>query len=226
MENSSNSGNQSRFLIAAVLCMLVLFAWSYFFAPKPKPADNSNTATQANTNAPTPAPQATPAPQPVPESIAVTPDTIPNRTITIKTPVYEVTLDSKGAVATSWILLRNKVGNEELPIYADGSTPANEKPLQLISPEALSRTPREVPFRLSTDDQAVNNLVNDRNYTVSEAGDTIQLAPGQEKQIDFKLTDASGVEVTKSFVFRAESYLADLKVNLTKSGSLFRTPNC
>jgi YidC/Oxa1 family membrane protein insertase len=218
MENSSNSGNQSRFLIAAVLCMLVLFAWSYFFAPKPKPADNSNTATQANTNAPTPDPQATPAPQPVPESIAVTPDTTPNRTITIKTPVYEVTLDSKGAVATSWILLKNKVAEVESPIYADGSTPANEKPLQLISPEALSRTPREVPFRLSTDDQAVNNLVNDRNYTVSEAGDTIQLAPGQEKQIDFKLTDASGVEVTKSFVFRAESYLADLKVNLTKSG--------
>ena len=93
--------------------MAVLFGWSYFFAPKPKPADNTNTATQANTNAPTPVPQATPAPQPVPESVAVTPDTTANRTITIKTPVYEVTLDSKGAVATSWILLKNKVADVE-----------------------------------------------------------------------------------------------------------------
>src|SRR5215510_3268694 len=180
MESSNNQGNQSRFLIAAVLCMLVLFGWSYFFAPKPKPADNSNTVAQANTNAATPVPQATPAPQPVPENVATTPDTTPNRTITIKTPVYEVTLDSKGAVATSWILLKNKVLDQQWPIFADGSTPANERPLQLISPEALSRTPREVPFRLSTDDQSVNSIVNDRNYSISEAGDTVQLASGEE----------------------------------------------
>ncbi|MEP6849386.1 MAG: YidC/Oxa1 family insertase periplasmic-domain containing protein, partial [Acidobacteriota bacterium] len=38
------------------------------------------------------------------------------------------------------------------------------------------------------------------------------------KQIDFTLTDASGVEVKKSFVFRADSYLADIKVSLSKGG--------
>jgi YidC/Oxa1 family membrane protein insertase len=221
MENSSNSGNsQYRFLIAAALSMVVLFGWSYFFAPKPKPVDNTN-AVQANTNTTAPVQQASPAPQiqqPQPETVATAPDTTPNRTITIKAPLYEVTFDSKGALATSWVLLRNKSPKEERPLYADGSTEAEKKPLQLISAEALAKSPREIPFRLSTDDVNLNNLVNDRNYTVSETGDTIQLTDGEEKQIDFKLTDASGVEVTKSFVFRADNYIADLKVNLTKGG--------
>lgn len=221
MENSNNSGNQSRFLIAAVLSMAVLFGWSYFLAPKPKPADNSNTAAQTNTNVAVASPQTTPVPQfqqPQPQSVATTPDNTPNRTLTIKSPLYEVTLDSKGALATSWILLQNKSPKEERPLYADGSTAQNEKPLQLISPQGLEKNPREVPFRLSTDDLGVNDLINERNYTISESGDVITLGEGQEKQVDFKLTDASGVEVTKSFVFRADSYLTDLKVNLSKGG--------
>ena len=200
--------------------MAVLFGWSYFLAPKPKPADNANTA-PSNTNTAAATPQATPAPlvqPPKPETAATTPDNTPNRTITIKTPLYEVTLDSKGALATSWILLQNKSPKEERPLYADGSTAENKKPLQLISPQGLAQNPREIPFRLSTDDQNINSLVNERNYTISEAGDTVQLADGQEKQIDFKLTDASGVEVTKSFLFRANNYVADLKISLSKGG--------
>ena len=81
MENSGNSSNQSRFLIAAVLSMAVLFGWQYFYAPK-KPADNTNTAANTNTAQPTPA-QPTPAapvpqPQQQPETAATTPDTTPN----------------------------------------------------------------------------------------------------------------------------------------------------
>lgn len=197
--------------------MAVLFGWSYFLAPRPKPADNSNTA-QANTNTVAATPQPTPTPQPQAEPAARTPDNSPHRSITIKAPLYEVTLDSKGAVATSWVLLQNKSPKEERPLYADGSTSLNQKPLQLISPDALARTPSEVPFRLSTDDQELNGLINDRNYTISEGSDTVQLAEGQEKQIDFKLTDPSGIAVTKSFTFRADNYLADLKIDLTKDG--------
>lgn len=219
MENSGNQ-SQSRFLIAAVLSMVVLFGWSYFFAPKPPTGDaNTNSNTAANSNAaastPTPAPVAqTPAATPA----AATPDTTPNRKITIKSPLYEVTLDSKGALATSWIILKNDSPKSQFPVYADGSTDSDKKPMQLISAEALARSPQEVPFRLSTDDAAVNELVNGRNYTISAAEDTISLAQGQEKQIEFALTDASGVEVKKTFVFRADSYIADLGVSLKKGG--------
>ncbi|MBP6002207.1 MAG: membrane protein insertase YidC [Pyrinomonadaceae bacterium] len=219
MENSGNQ-NQSRFLIAAVLSMVVLFGWSYFFAPKPPPADtNANVAANTNTNTATPAPAPTAqAPtQPV-AAQPVTPDTTPNRKITIKSRLYEVTLDSKGALATSWILLKNESPRSQFPVFADGSTETDQRPLELISPEALTRSPQEIPFRLGTADQALNELVNGRNYQISAAEETITLTAGQEKQIDFTLTDASGVEVKKSFVFRADSYISDLAVTLKKDG--------
>jgi len=219
MENSGNQ-SQSRFLIAAVLSMVVLFGWSYFFAPKPPAGDanaNTNTTANANTAATTPTP-AQIAQTPVATPAAATPDTTPNRKITIKSPLFEVTLDSKGALATSWIILKNDSPKSQFPVYADGSTENDKKPMQLISPEALARSPQEIPFRLSTDDAAVNDLVNGRNYAISASEDTISLAQGQEKQIEFTLTDASGVEVKKTFVFRADSYIADLGVSLKKGG--------
>ena len=219
MENQGNSSNQSRFLIAAVLSMAVLFGWSYFFAPKKPAADNANVATNTNTAQPAtpqPAPTAQ-TPQPPPQTAAAS-DTTPNRTITIKSPLYEVILDSKGALATSWVILKNQSPKSEFPVYADGSNDSERQPLQLISQEALSRNPREIPFRLSTDDQALNTLVNDRNYHISVAEETVTLTAGQEKPVEFTLTDASGVEVKKSFLFRADSYIADLAVSLKKGG--------
>jgi YidC/Oxa1 family membrane protein insertase len=219
MENQGNPSNQSRFMIAAVLSMAVLFGWSYFFAPK-KPASDANTnanVAAANTATPAPAPTAQPAPQ-QPETAATAPDTMPARTITIKSPLYEVRLDSKGGVATSWIILKNNSPKGEFDVYADGSNASNQKPLQLISPKALESSPREVPFRLATDDQAVNSSVNDRNYQISIPDANVTLNAGDEKAVDFTMTDASGVEVKKSFVFRADSYVADLGVTLKKGG--------
>ncbi len=207
-------------MVAAVLSMVVLFGWSYFYAPTPKPADNVNVAANTNTAQTTTAqPVATSQPQ-TQTTAEITPDTTPNRTITIKSPLYEVTLDSRGALATSWILLKNRAPNGEYPIYADGSTSSDNKPLQLISQKALDQTPRDIPFRLSADDQNLTNLINERNYQISAPEETVTLADGQEKQIDFTLTDASGVEVKKSFIFRADSYVADLAIDLKQNGQM------
>jgi YidC/Oxa1 family membrane protein insertase len=216
MENQGNPSSQSRFLIAAVLSMAVLFGWSYFFAPKAPPANtNSNVAANANTAPATPVPAPTAQPQPE-TTAATTPDTTPARTITIKSPLYEVTLDSKGAVATSWMIVKNKSPKADFLVFADGSTGSSEKPLQLISDEALSH--RELPFRLTTGDAGLNASINDRNYQISVPEETVTLAAGQEKQIEFTMTDASGVEVKKSFLFRADSYVADLGISLKKGG--------
>ena len=214
-----NNQNQSRFLIAAVLSMVVLFGWSYFFSPTKPPANsNSNSAEVANTNTAQPAASPAAPVQNIQQPIAATPDSIPNRTITIKSPLYEVTLDSKGAVATSWILLRNKTPKSDQPIYADGSTDADKKPLQLISQKALEQNPRELPFRLAAPDQNLTTLANERNYQISIPEETVTLAAGEEKQIEFTLTDANGVEAKKVFVFRADSYIADLAVTLKQNG--------
>jgi YidC/Oxa1 family membrane protein insertase len=215
-----NNQNQIRFLTAAVLSLIVLFAWSYLNPPPTPPAPDANTA--ASMPADQPSPAQTPAeaqtsaadsPEAVTEAEAV-----PARTLTIRSPLYEVTFDSKGAVATSWVLLKSRFNGQESALYADGSTPDNGKPLQLISKEALEREPREVPFRLSTDDQALNTILNERNYAVSEAENEIVLGPGEERAVEFTLTASNGVEVKKSFLFRADSYIADLALDLKQNG--------
>jgi len=201
--------------------MVVLFGWSYFYAPT-KPSNNSNTETAAantNTASSTATPAATPPPaQPAAQPVSAAPDPVPNRTVTIKSPLYEVTLDSKGAVATSWIILKNKSSKSEYPVYADGSNGSNQKPLQLISQKALEQNPRELPFRLVTGDQNITTLANERNYQVSVPEQTITLGDGQEKAVEFSLVGDNGVEVKKSFVFRADSYIADLAVELKQNG--------
>jgi YidC/Oxa1 family membrane protein insertase len=198
--------------------MVVLFGWTYLFSP-PKPADNSNTAAVANANvaAPTPAPTVQAQPQ-TPATVATSPDTTPNRTITIKSPLYEVTLDSKGAVATSWILLKNKSPKGEYPVFADGSNGTEKKPVQLISEKAHEQNPRELPFRLIAPDPNLTTLLNDRNYQISIPEETITLADGEEKKIEFTLAGENGVEAKKTFVFRGDSYVADLAVDAKQNG--------
>jgi YidC/Oxa1 family membrane protein insertase len=215
-----NSGNSKNFLIAAMLSIAVLIGWSYFFTPrKPPEGQNANANVAANTapvHSPTPATQPN---QPAPaEAAAVSPDNTPSKTITIKSPLYEVTLDSKGALATSWIILRNKSARTDFAVYADGSTSAQEKPLQLISLEALARTPREAPFKLDVGEPTANAVLNERNYQISVPEDSITLSEGQERTLDFTLTDASGIEVTKRFTFRSDSYVADLAVTARRGG--------
>ena len=225
MDNSKQP--QFRFMIAAMLSLAVLFGWSYFFAP-PKPVEDANInanveQTAATNTAITPQLQATPEnqQQQQQQQIATTPDETPNKTITIKTPYYQVKLDSKGALATSWILIKNKSTQGELMLYGDGSTKDNQKPLELISQKAAEQNPRQLPFRLSTGDQNLDNLLNERNYQVSAEQDAIELADGQIQKIDFTIRDqATGIEAVKSFTFTAESYVSDLNVKLTRNGQV------
>jgi YidC/Oxa1 family membrane protein insertase len=218
MEQQGNQ-NQFRFLMAAVLSMIVLFGWSYFYAPT-TPPNNSNTSTpSANVAQSAPAPPVSQqAAQPATQTINAAADTTPNRSITIKSPLYEVTLDSKGAVATSWIILKNKSLKSEYPIYADGSTESKKNPLQLISKKALEQNPRDVPFRLLTTDQNTATFANERNYQVSIPDEVLTLASGEEKHVDFMLAGENGIEVKKSFIFRGDSYVTDLAVELKQNG--------
>ena len=199
--------------------MAILFGWQYFMAPPTPPANsNSSTAANSNTVANTATPAATQAPAATPETAAVTPDTTPNRIVTIKSELYEVKIDSKGALPVSWILLKTKSPRGDYAIYADGSNGTEKKPLQLISEKALSQSPRELPFRLTAGDPAITTIANERNYQISVAEDAITLNAGEEKTVEFSLIGENGVEVKKSFVFRADSYMSDLAVTLKKDG--------
>jgi YidC/Oxa1 family membrane protein insertase len=220
--SDSKQNAQSRFILASLLAMLVFYGYSYFFLPKNTPTDNANTAQTVVTATPTPET----AQQPIQAQNQTqitdsTPDDNPNKSVTIKTPLYQVKLDSRGAVATSWILIKNvsTQNPDGKPLFADGSTKDDKKPLELVPPEALNRNPRELPFRLATGDPNLDNFINQRNYQISANEENIEIAAGQAKQIDFVLREeASGVEAVKTFIFSADSYVTDLKIKLTKNG--------
>lgn len=204
-----------RFMLAAVLSLMVLFGWSYFFAPKKTENSNANTAQVTATATPAPVNQ---PPQTVQNHTiaANVADNTPNKVFTVKSPLYEVKLDSKGGVATSWILIKNVRDSHERLLFGDGSNENEKKPLQLISQRALET--REIPFRLLTGDANLDAVLNDRNYQVNADSD-LNLNGSESKQIDFVLNDeANNLQVVKSFVFHADSYLTDLSVKVLRGG--------
>ena len=210
MQDNNKQQTQTRFMLAAVLSLLVLTGYSYFFAPTP-PEENANVnanTSQANSTEVAkkeedkkPAPEETPEEEKEAESEEV--EEAPNKIVKIKTPLYEVTLDSKGAVATSWILLVNDSPDQvdRKFLYAQGSTETEKKPLELVSQEGLKREPRQVPFKITTADPSLDKTVNNKNYEVSISDENIELTGSEEKQIDFTLKGADGLEVKKSFSF-------------------------
>src|SRR5947208_14759439 len=110
---------QQRFIVALVASAAVLILWNVLFPPV-KPPQNANLANANNPavaqSSPQPTSQSTasgspppaqaaqsPAPSPG-ASPAPAPDNVQQRKLRITTPLYEVTFDTRRAVATSWIL--------------------------------------------------------------------------------------------------------------------------
>ena len=223
---------QQRFVLALVLSAAILLIWSYLFpAPSPKQnnANNSPTQEQQQQQQPaiSPSPQETAITSGQPqqtESVPSTPNTTLQRTVKITSPLYEVKLDSHGAVATSWILrsLPPQDKNPGRALYSVAGGKNNPQPLQLILQDDVHRG--EAPFRLVTGDQKVDETLASRNYEVSGAESSgnevsINLAPGESKRIDFTLRDeTTGLDVTKSIVFNADRYITEFEVKLNRGG--------
>jgi len=156
-------------------------------------------------------------------------DAVPQRKIRVVTPLYEATFDTRGAVATSWIITKNKNTNRE--IHAANSTKSDPKPLELISavppgvsPEQLFRT-----LQIVTGDATVDSVLASRNFKVTgtkaESGDeTINVANGSQ-QIDFVVhDDATGIDATKRITFFSDRYSADIGLTLTRGGQAVPQP--
>ena len=225
MQDQNKQQNQTRFMLAAVLSLIVLTASSYFFSPE-KPPENADANSNVSQNK-----EAKPiVEKPEEEKASEEPtkeeessgfneiEEAENRTIKIKTPLYEVTLDSKGAVATSWVLLLNDSPDESdrKLLYAQDSNELEKKPLELISKEGLERKPDQVPFKLATNDPNIDKIVNNKNYEISVSDNEIELKGSETKQIDFILKGSGNLSVKKSFLFKADSYVSDLSLTLKK----------
>ncbi len=214
---------QKRLLLALALSTAILFLWSYLFPSKPpQPQPPPNTATQ-KAEPQNPVVSSLPSGQTV--SAASATEDVPRRTLSIKTPLYEARIDSRGAEAVSWIIKKNKSSARE--IHSVAGSKNNPVPLELIPPEGLKREPRDVPLQLFTGDSSLDGVLSSRNYKiegVEGGGDDIQvtLATGETKRINFVLRDsATGLDVVKTIVFDADAYNLDFNVAIKRGDQPF-----
>lgn len=207
---------QKRLILALIISSAILFLWSYFYPTKPPQNNQSN----ANANS-SPTPGSSPNSSSEPATSSATPlavqsppqNAVPRRSLIVRTPLYEVKFDTQGAEPVSWIILKNKSSGRL--IHSVAGTKNNPVPLQLISPEGLSRQPRQVPLQLQTGDSAVDSSLALSTYRMEGVDQTngdveLKLAPGEKKQVTFVLDDASGLSVRKSMIFDADSYHTDV----------------
>jgi YidC/Oxa1 family membrane protein insertase len=211
---------QKRLVLALIISTVVLIGWNYLFPIKS--TQNTNTNPQVSSS-PSPSPAATvqsPTPAPSPSQTATTPtaETVRQRVIVVKTPLYHAKFDTQGAVAISWILRKNKDNGSEL--WSAGANKKAKLDLELISQDGLKHVPREAPFDLITGDTALDSLIAGRNFNLEEYPDSggdveINLASNEKKRLNFVLRDtANNVEVLKAITFSAESYATDFEVKV------------
>ena len=222
---------QQRFLLALLASAAVLILWNYLYPPvKPPQQPNANVNANANvsqSSSPTASPTAQAKSSATPNSQAAaspspTPDLVPARKLKIVTPLYEATFDTRGAVATSWIIRKNKNNGHDL--FGADSTKSDPKPLELIP-----KLPADIPaekvfpaFQLVTGDANNDQTLATRNYRTfgpnAESGDETINVPSGSKQIDFVIHDeATGLDATKRLTFFADSYVTQLEVKLTRN---------
>jgi len=229
--------SQQRFIFALVASAAVLIAWNYLFPPVPPP-QNANTNANQQVAQASPqstaqsSPQATaqptatstPSPAQPTASPTPTPEAVPQRKIRVVTPLYEATFDTRGAVATSWIINKVKLNDGTLrDIYAQASTKENPKPLELIParPESIPPEKTFQPFQIVTGDAAVDGLLSGSNFKVSapiaETGDAT-LDVTNRQSLVFTMSDtATGTDITKEVTFFPDRYLTEVKVKLTRN---------
>ena len=216
---------QKRLLLALLISVAILFIWSQFFVKPPQPPVENQSAAS-----PTPFPSSSSAaatPLATPSQVNVptlNPEPQVQRIVTIKTPLYEAKLDSKGAEVISWIIKKNKDSGRE--IHSVAGTKGNPVPLELVSPEGLKRQPRHVPLQVTTGDNTLDAALNGSSYAVegvdSAGGDVELVLNGTEKKtITFSIRDAgSGLDVSKKLTFEANDYAVDLELKIQRGGQV------
>ncbi|HZH30218.1 MAG TPA: membrane protein insertase YidC [Pyrinomonadaceae bacterium] len=221
--------DQKRLFLAFVLSAAILFGWTYFIdrtIPNPNKA-NPQTETSNNSANATPAPQeAAPVAPPTPTDTAASPsvDNVAQRIVTVETPLYEVKLDSKGAIATSWIVKQNR--DTGRPLYSVAGDKNNRQRLELIPSESLRQKSPGAPLLVSTGDAAIDNLLASKNFKVGgvegESGEArVEVRSGESKQLDFTMRDeATGLDVVKTLRFDANNYSVDLGLKVARGGQV------
>ncbi len=205
-----------RILIAMLLSTLVLVGYPFLinrlYPPPPQQLDESQPEGQTQPAPDTPAPVVKkPATQPPAATPTVTQET--EREITVETPYWRIKLSNRGAVATSWILKKERANSVERDIRAaDGS------PLELVPRDALDLLGAPLHIRTPLREELAQQI-NKSNFRIEGVSNQeISLSSDETREIVF--TYASGsVTARKTLKFYADRFYFDAQVQVFSDGS-------
>jgi YidC/Oxa1 family membrane protein insertase len=207
---------ETRSLIAAVLCLVVIAGWSLIYKP-PQPTPPGPNPATANSTAPLSG--AASSAKPAANSSKASANPIPpaairaasdERSIVIDSDLYRVEISNRGAVVRSW----------QLKQFTDDNKPP--RTLDLVHADAAKQY-GEWPFSVALDDVQQENAVNNALFEISSpagapAAGTALRAPAE---LTFSWSDGH-LEVTKHLKFNA-TYVVELQTSVTLDGTPLRT---
>lgn len=214
-----------RTVLAFGLIALVFFAWSYYFAPKPaEPTARDTTAAAPVQQSPvttptTPAPRAEPTLPAQYEHLAAG----SNRYVTIETPLYRATLNSRGGTLARFVLKGFKTWHgTPVQLISDSTGFPGVLALEYTARDgSLVRTDRlnftiDAPgdVKLGENDSVV--IVT--RLAMSGAPATADTTAGADTS-ETRDSSTTGGVIEKRFVFRGDSYAMGFDVALQNMAS-------
>jgi YidC/Oxa1 family membrane protein insertase len=200
---------ETRSLIAAVLCLLVIAGWSLIFKPpaQPPPITPNPVPTLPAAPAQTPAGTARPSAS-APLNVAIH-AAGEERTVVIESDLYHVEISNRGAVAKSW----------QLKKFTDDHTPS--RTLDLVHADASAQAGWPLSFAL--DDAQQQSTVNNALFEMTSPGIVPNPAAVIRAPTDITFTWSDGhLEVTKHFKF-SDSYIVEVQTSVKSDGNPLRS---
>jgi len=204
---------EMRSLIAAVLCLIVIAAWSLIYKPaQPPPAQPAAVSTSPATSA-----QGTPsasAPAAGKAAAPATPVTMraasAESSVVIESDLYRVEISNRGGVVRSW----------QLKKFTDDHKPP--RTLDLVHADAAQQS-GNWPFSIALDDPQQEATVSNALFEITSAGKVTDAGAVLHAPSEVTLSWSDGhLEVTKLLKFNP-TYIVDVKTTVTLDGTPLRT---
>ncbi|MGA2049051.1 MAG: membrane protein insertase YidC, partial [Terracidiphilus sp.] len=208
---SGGGGGDMRSTIGfAVLLLVVLLGYQYFFKPKPAPeTQTAQTQSQQAPATPTRGAQASPTGTPGAQTASSTPSVAASleTQTTVENEQYKIVFTNRGAQVKQWILKK----------YKDTAG----KPLDMVQQQAAAQF--GFPLSLYTYEPALTSQVNQALYQVTVDGAQpsatgVVLAP---TTVTFHYA-GNGLDVLKTFRFDA-SYVIGVEAQVLRNGAPVRS---
>lgn len=207
MSERKELSTETRSLIAAVLCLIVIAAWSLIYKPPPSPAPTkpAPAATNPVTTAPSsPAPAST-KPSAAPMPAAAVHSAGDERSIVVESDLYRVQVSNRGAVVRSW----------QLKQFTDDYTP--QRILDLIHADSAQQE-GGYPFSITLDNPQQEALVNNALFEISASGKAPAAGTVLHAPADVSFTWSDGhLEITKRLKFDG-SYVVTVQTSAKLDG--------